>query len=377
MVALTFTSFSVHAFDASAESYIKEKETVEVGASAVSAKSAILIRSDGTVLFEKNADERLPMASTTKIMTAVIVLENMSLDTEVTVADESIGIEGSSMYLQKGETLTIRDLLYALMLQSANDAAVALAFAVSGGIDGFTELMNEKAEDLGLKDTHFTNPSGLDDEEHFTTAHELALIAGYALENKDFRTIVSTLKYTYTTSLKSGVFVNHNRLLYSMPGCIGVKTGYTQRSGRCLVSASSNDGLEIICVTIDDPNDWKEHKALHAYAVSQYEKYEVIGDGFLTYELPVINGKSQKIMCACTDGEEFWSEKDGEVGYVIELPNFLYAPVSAGEICGRVVIMNNGVETGSVDIVTLEGTDGIVYRRFIDKIYDFIRGLFK
>ena len=368
MISLALASFPVRA---------SAVNSVETGASAASAKSAILMRSDGSVLFEKNADERLPMASTTKIMTAIIVIEKISPDTEVTVADESVGVEGSSMYLQKGETLTVRDLLYALMLQSANDAAVALAYAVSGGIDGFAELMNEKAADLGLKDTHFTNPNGLDDENHYTTARELALISRYALENEEFRAIVSTMKYAYTTSLKSGVFVNHNRLLYSMPNCIGVKTGYTKRSGRCLVSASNTDGLEFICVTIDDPDDWNEHRALHAYAVGCYEKHEPVCDEFLTYEIPVINGVTDSVMCANTAGESFWVQAEEDIEYTVELPRFLYAPVSEGEICGRVVIKSGGAEIGSIDIVTVQSADGVVYRRFIDKIYDFIRGLFK
>lgn len=345
--------------------------------SASSARSAILMRSDGRVLFEKNADERLPMASTTKIMTALIVLENAELDAVITVANEAVGVEGSSMYLQKGETLTVRDLLYALMLQSANDAAVALAYAVSGGTDGFAALMNEKAESLGLKNTHFTNPNGLDDENHYTTSRELAQITRCALENEEFRTIVSTLKYTYSTSVKSGVFVNHNRLLYSMPGCIGVKTGYTKRSGRCLVSASSTDGLEFICVTINDPDDWKDHRALHAYAVGQYEKHESVEDEFLTYEIPVINGVADSVLCASVEGGAFWSQTGDETEYTVELPRFLYAPVSEGEVCGRVVIKSGGSETATIDIVTTQKIDGIVYRRFIDKIYDFLRGLFK
>ena len=368
IISLSLASFPAYASDLS---------SIGTGASASSARSAILMRSDGSALFEKNADERLPMASTTKIMTAVIVLENISPDTEVTVADEAVGVEGSSMYLQKGETLTVCDLLYALMLQSANDAAVALAYAVSGGIDEFAELMNEKAENLGLKDTHFTNPNGLDDDDHYTTARELALTARYALENEEFRTIVSTLKYAYTTSLKSGVFVNHNRLLYSMQNCIGVKTGYTKKSGRCLVSASSTDGLEFICVTIDDPDDWNEHRALHAYAVGCYEKHEPVCDEFLTYEIPVINGVTDSVLCANVAGGSFWTQNDEEIEYTVELPSFLYAPVSEGEICGRVVIKSGGVEIDSMDIVTVQSADGIVYRRFIDKIYDFIRGLFK
>ncbi|MBR5314699.1 MAG: D-alanyl-D-alanine carboxypeptidase, partial [Clostridia bacterium] len=195
----------------------------------VSAHSAFVIDGDsGLTVYEKNADAKMGMASTTKIMTCIVAIENCNLEKDVSVSDKAIGVEGSSIYLQKGETLTMKQLLYALMLQSANDAATAIACEISGSTEEFAVLMNEKAKSLGLKNTHFTNPHGLYDENHYTTARELALITKHALENPTFREIVSTIKTTIPLNNDEGVraLVNHNKLLRIYDGAIGVKTGF-------------------------------------------------------------------------------------------------------------------------------------------------------
>ena len=227
----------------------------------VSARSAILIRADtNEVIFEKNADEVLPMASTTKIMTALIAIERLSLDDEVTVTAESAGTEGTSLYLSDGDVLTVRDLLFATMLRSANDAASALAVHTAGSEEAFAVLMNEKASELGLSSTHFTNPHGLPDEGHYTTARELALFASYAMESETFRDIAGTRKYTVTVNgTDKREVTNHNRLLFSYDGATGVKTGYTKSSGRCLVSSAEREGFTLIAVTLDAPDDWRDH----------------------------------------------------------------------------------------------------------------------
>ena len=206
----------------------------------VSARGAVLMEAEsGDVVFGQNENARLPMASTTKIMTALVALEQLPLDTVVTVTRESVGVEGSSIYLVEGEVLTLEQLLYALLLESANDAAAAIAVAVAGSVEDFAVLMNEKAAELGLADTHFVNPHGLDHEDHYTTARELALIAKEALNNPAFREICSSRRKTIPLHGDEGVrvLINHNKLLTSYEGCIGVKTGFTTKTVLRIYSA--------------------------------------------------------------------------------------------------------------------------------------------
>ena len=343
----------------------------------LSARSSILIRADTlSVLYEKNADQPLPMASTTKIMTALIVLETLPLDRTVTVDEKAVGIEGSSMYLEVGEKVKVTDLLFALMLQSANDAAAALAIEVSGSVEAFAGLMNEKAKELGLVSTHFTNPHGLDDEDHYTTARELAVITAKACENVLFRQIVSTKKYSYTTDRKSGIFINHNKLLFILDGCIGVKTGFTKRSGRSLVSATYHDGLLLIAVTIDAPSDWQDHKALHSYGLSLFSHEKSLEENEFTYSVPVVNGSAESVLCGNTSGADVWVDKDSEVRYEVELPAFVYAPVKPGDRIGRIVVCTDGGEIASCDITALEVSENIEYRSLFQKLCDFITDMF-
>ena len=209
----------------------------------ISAKSATLYEPvTKSFLYEKNADVRLPMASTTKIMTALVAIENADLQTVVTAGENAYGTEGSSLYLKIGESYTLEEMLYGLMLRSANDAAVAIAETVCGSVEAFADLMNAKAEQLGLSDTHFTNSHGLDDPHHYTTARELAVIASEALKNETFKRIVSTYKISIESSLgETRLLVNHNKLLKLYDGAIGVKTGFTKKSGRCLVGAAEKN----------------------------------------------------------------------------------------------------------------------------------------
>lgn len=255
--------------------------------SGTSARAACLIDAkSGAVLYSYNSDKRLPMASTTKIMTALTVLETLDPDKEITVPKEACGVEGSSIYLYPQEKITVKNLLYGLMLESGNDAASALAYACCGSEEKFAELMNGKAHDLGLIDTHFTNPHGLPDENHYTTAYELALIAAKALENEDFRTITSTATYACKVDGKSAsrFFSNHNRLLRSYEGCIGVKTGFTKTAGRCLVSAAERGGRRYVAVTLGDGDDWRDHTAMLDFAFENFGCSEIAPkDSFTIY----------------------------------------------------------------------------------------------
>ena len=240
----------------------------------VSARCAALDCPDNdTFLYEKNADRHAPMASTTKIMTAVIVLEESSLSQVIDIPADACGIEGSSLYLTEHEQWTVEDLLYGLMLRSANDAAVALAISVAGSTDAFAKKMNAKAEQLSLHDTHFSNPHGLDDDEHYTTARDLAILCSYALQNEVFRRIVSTVKYTaHPLAGDVRAMVNHNKLLRIYDKATGIKTGYTKRSGRCLASSAFDEGVSLICVTLSAPDDWNDHVSLFQFGFSAIER---------------------------------------------------------------------------------------------------------
>ena len=201
----------------------------------------------GNILYEKNADIALPMASTTKIMTALIIAEDCDLSEVITVPDEAVGVEGSSIYLKHDEKLSVKDLLHGLMLRSGNDAATALAIHHSGSVEKFVEAMNAKAAEIGVKSTHFSNPSGLPNDSHYTTARDLCNIARYAMNNEVFAEVVGCKNYVgdYRN------FTNKNKILYSLEGANGVKTGYTVKAGRCLVSSAKRDKMDVVCVVLN------------------------------------------------------------------------------------------------------------------------------
>ncbi len=301
------------------------------------AAMALLDPSDGTLLAGSNADARLPMASTTKIMTALVVLERALPDATVTVPREAVGVEGSSIYLFEGEELTVRTLLYALMLSSANDAAVALALHVAGSIPAFAELMNGKALSLGLTDTHFENPHGLPAENHYTTARELALITAAAMKNPAFAEIVATKRYSVPQNGTGAtrLFLNHNRLLSSCEGVIGVKTGFTRASGRCLVSAALREGLTLIAVTLNDPNDWHDHRALYDFGFGAYEAFTTAREGVT---LPVVNGTVGSALLLPQYQRSFTLPRTHpDISLVIEAPRFLFGGIEKGAVCGYAV----------------------------------------
>lgn len=224
----------------------------------LSAAAAILMDADsGEVLYEKDAARRMRIASTTKIMTALVVLEHARLTDTITVTGDHM-VEGSSMYLKPGEVVTVEELLYGLMLCSGNDAALALADCC-GGLETFVAAMNDKAAALGMTDTSFANPNGLDDENHYSTARDMAVLAAYAAQDPTFRRICSTR----TATVGGRTMTNHNKLLSQVEGCIGMKTGYTRAAGRTLVSCAEREGRRLVAVTLCDGNDWADHKALY------------------------------------------------------------------------------------------------------------------
>ena len=231
----------------------------------ISATAAVLMDADsGQLLYEKNAERQMLIASTTKIMTALVVLDYGGLQQVVTVKQSHM-VEGSSMYLKPGEQVTVEDLLYGLLLCSGNDAALVLA-DYCGGLTKFVTLMNEKAELLGMVNSSFANPNGLDDEAHYSTAHDMAILASYAARNATFLRLCSTKSVTINGRTMS----NHNRLLREVEGCIGMKTGFTKAAGRTLVSCAQRDGRCLVAVTLQDGNDWADHAALYDYGFTQF-----------------------------------------------------------------------------------------------------------
>lgn len=251
-------------------------------APAVSAGCAVLMDADtGEILYARHPDTPGLIASTTKIMTAYLACLDGGLERTVTIPAEAVGVEGTSLYLQEGETLTREELLYGAMVQSGNDAALALAIDVGGSEAAFVERMNETARQLGLQNTHYANPHGLDSEGNYSTARDLALLTARALENPDFRQACA-MKSVKVAGER--VLTNHNKLLWLCPGCIGVKTGYTRAAGRLLVSAAQREGRTLICVTVKDPADWQDHTALLDWGFSRYEARTVAlrGEPLLT-----------------------------------------------------------------------------------------------
>lgn len=304
----------------------------------LSAQSAILMCADtGDVLYEKNADEHMLIASTTKIMTAIVVIENCNMDDEVLINTEWCCIEGSSMYLEAGKSYTVKELLTGMMLTSGNDAAMALACHVSGSSEKFAELMNDKAEELGMTESSFENPHGLDGEKQYSTARDMAVLAQYCMKNDIFREISGTK----TATIGELTFVNHNKLLWNCEGCIGVKTGYTIAAGRTLVSCCERNGMRLICVTLNAPDDWNDHMKLYDWAYSAYKLASFRKDTF-NVQIPTVSGINDYAAVSVENDIIFMTDSNAEVSIELELPRFLFAGGLQGEKIGIIRVYLNG-----------------------------------
>lgn len=318
--------------------------TVEVSAHNISAKAAVVICGDtGEILYSQNCDQRLPMASTTKIMTALLLCElGGDLTQEIVTTHEMVTVEGSSMGLQVGDTVSYHDLLYGMMLASGNDAANTTAIALAGSVDKFVDLMNERAISMGLKDTNFVTPSGLDADQHYTTAYELALIAKEALSNETFAKAAASqsARLCYGNPPYNRTLSNHNKLLKMYDDIVGVKTGFTKKSGRCLVSASKKDGRFVIAVTLNDSNDWQDHRTLLDLGLSLVETKEFSPqDRKLTVD--IANGEKLDVSIPSVSIN---ITENTSVTYQISLPQFLYLPIKAGDNIGTISYYCNGSE---------------------------------
>lgn len=313
----------------------------------LSAHSAIVICADtGDVLFEKNADERMLIASITKIMTAIVVIENADLNEQIVIKPEWSAIEGSSMYANPGQSYTVRELLYGMMLNSGNDAAAALACTLCGDEVSFADKMNEKAHELGLENTSFRNPHGLDDEEHYSTARDMARLTAYCMENETFKSVVSA----NCAVIKGVTYYNHNRLLREYEGCIGVKTGYTIAAGRTLVSCAERGGMRLVCVTLSAPDDWNDHKYLLDKAFSEYRILSYGADSFRV-SLDVASAAVSTAEAVPENEIKLLVRSDDEIDVRLEAPRVLFAGGIEGERVGALSVLINGSLAAQEDLV--------------------------
>ena len=312
-----------------------------------SAASAVLIeQNSGRILYQQNADEERLIASITKIMTAVVALEHADKGCSYTVTARDMA-EGSSMYLQPGDTLLLEELLYGLMLASGNDAALAVAHCVSGETEDFVALMNETARRLGMTHTHFANPNGLDAEGHYSSARDMAVLAAYALKNQDFRRIVSTASVT----IGERYLANHNKLLRLYGGCIGVKTGFTKAAGRTLVSAAAREGMTLVCATLNDGDDWNDHMALLDYGFANYHMETAVPAGRVLASVLVQGGTAVSIPLAASEELRYPLTGEESLKVVARVPLSIPAPVVPGQAVGEVCAYLEDQEVARVDLV--------------------------
>lgn len=315
---------------------------------AISAQKAILMdAATGRVLYEKNSETKSLIASTTKIMTALVVCEQCNVLDRVKIPKEAVGVEGSSMYLREGEVLTVQELLYGLMLSSGNDAAVALAIYCGGTVEGFAELMNDKARLLGLNGTHFANPHGLDHPNHYSTAADLAKLSVYAMENPIFAQTVSTKNVT----IDKRCLQNHNKLLWRVEGADGIKTGFTKKAGRILVSSATREGRRLVCVTINDGNDWLDHASLLNDGFANFRQTSILKQGDCVGTVEIAGGECDRVQVLAGKDFSFPLAKDEKPEILLSGPGFAFAPVVQGENAGVAYICVGDNCVGKVPVI--------------------------
>ncbi len=334
----------------------------------LSAKSAVILNGlTGDVIYSKNADKKLSMASTTKIMTSLLLIESGNLDEEVTVSPLAANTEGSSIGLVAGEKVTKRTLLLGMMLESGNDAATAAAEAVAGSLENFALLMNARAKEIGMENSSFVTPSGLDAEKHYTTAYDMALLMAEALGNKEFRDTTAIVKTEVTLGdgKRKVAFSNHHRLLTEYTGCIGGKTGYTRKSGRCLVTAAKRDAKLIIAVTLSDPNDWQDHKEMLDYGFKKTETLDITYN-MTNKELAVVGSDVSLVQLAIPERLAGINEENQKyITATLQTEKFVYAPIAAGQKVGTVKYYYKDILIAE-DTVFIGGDVGFSEKEFTD-----------
>ena len=348
----------------------------------VSAQSAVLMcANNGKVLFNKNGTKQLSMASTTKIMTSLIALEAAAPETEITVTHEMVAVEGTSMGLVEGDSVSLRELVYGMLLQSGNDAANTVAYVVGGSPEGFAEIMNKRAAEIGMVNTNFVTASGLDHENHYSTAYDMALLACESIKNPEFADICSkkSARLTYGNPPYARTLTNHNRLLWKYEDTVGIKTGFTKKSGRCLVSAAERNGIMLVAVTLNAPNDWSDHISMFEYGFSECKAVTVSADAG---SMKVAGGDKPSVPLRLAY-HPVWIKDDNCVCRLLVKP-FEYAPVSSGKIVGTAQFMSGDKVVCEVPVLT-DGSAAVkkapqeeepegLFSNLYQKIKDFFRG---
>lgn len=350
----------------------------ETNAPSVSAEAYILYCADnGEIICSKNENKQMKPASTTKLLTTLIALENAEKDNKSVKFTEEMIAEGSSMYLKIGDVVTLSDLAAGMMMASGNDAANAVAISIAGSKEKFAELMNEKAQSIGMKRSHFITPSGLDDENHYSNAYDLALLMSYALKNESFSALTSkksaTVKFKQPSD-KQTVYSNHNRLLSLYEPCIGGKTGYTMAAGRCLVSAAEKNGVTLICVTLNDKNDWDDHQNLYEYGFSKLSCYSNPDTNYII-EVPCVGGDSKSItVSGRKDTKIIISPEDNsKIIRKVYCDSFVYAPVRDNQPVGRIDYILNNKVISSTDLISLTSVNSSIEYNIFIKIKEFFK----
>lgn len=310
----------------------------------ISAQSAILMDAQsGRVLLEYNSHKKLPMASTTKIMTALVALENGELKDNIKIKKDAIGIEGSSIYLYEGEIISLEDLLYGLMLRSGNDSAIAIADHIGGNLEEFIAMMNKKAKKIGANNTNFMNPHGLHDNNHYTTAYDLALITREAMGIEEFREISKTKKWNAIRD-KNNIFYNKNKTLWEYEGGDGVKIGYTMNAGRCLVSSATRNGSQLISIVLNDRNWFNDCYVLMDYGFENFNTYVIFDKGQYFNKVYVDKGVKDYVPIV-TENSFLYPLRQEELKKIklhVNLPDTIKAPIIKNEQIGSVNVYLNG-----------------------------------
>ena len=335
------------------------------------ARSAILIEMEtGRVLYAQNAREPLPMASTTKIMTALLAIEKGDLNAIVTAGPNAFGVPGTSIYLSEGEQLTLEQMLYGLMLASGNDAAVAIAEHIGGTAEDFCRMMTERAAELGCKDTVFLTPHGLPAEGHHTTARDLALIAREAMKNPQFRQIVSTQRASIPWPGRDydRVLTNKNKLLSAYPGALGVKTGYTKAAGRCLVFAAERDGMTLLGVVLNCPDWFQEAAALLDLGFQEWQMVTILNAGEAVRSLPVINGVRDSVTVVTAADVAAPVRVDAWPDLIIDLPDSLPSGIVLGQQVGSVSLLDGGETLITVPLIAAEAVPERAFRFSLERL---------
>lgn len=321
---------------------------------ASSAKCAIVLDAvSGRILEERDCHSHSLIASTTKIMTALLVCERCNVLDQMRIPKQAVGIEGSSMYLQENEVLTIQDLLYGLMLSSGNDAAVALAMYCSGNVEEFANQMNDKARALGMTNTHFENPNGLDSQNHYSTAYDLAVLSAYAMSNPIFAKTVATK----TVSVGNRFLRNHNKLLWMLDDADGIKTGYTKAAGRILVSSAVRNRRRLIAVTINDPDDWNDHRQFYEKNFARYNVQRIVTVGDIVGYKEIAGGNPRKVPIRAAENFVYPVSDSETPQLLLSGSEFVYAPVVEGANAGVCYVILQGKAVGKIPVVYAETSE--------------------